>query len=339
MSTGDVVVPIEDRREHPLRGIDRGLSPNDMPVPSEPRTDRAIDHPRTDLGTNSPGPPLLLGSGSVADEHLVVTSMVELARVASGFDFSEHRMTDAGQATGGFVIAVVGRRPAAASTAFQAYSLTLFDTAYHGGPEHDEPRPLLTLRVRRSVVASHTRLGSRLFGATSIRVPMPAAEVVAQFLEKIAELARLGLPSAPVLADHTPSLLGKAIDVTAGRLPRQASSELAVSAQVSSYLHANYRNSSLTIDDIARFFSISRRTLFRVMGQGGISGRLRELRVDHARHTLKAYPEKTIAEIADEAGFKDERAFYRAFGKVEFMTPSEYRSATPRAVHNPIRAD
>ncbi|WP_156529346.1 AraC family transcriptional regulator, partial [Gordonia sp. 852002-10350_SCH5691597] len=52
---------------------------------------------------------------------------------------------------------------------------------------------------------------------------------------------------------------------------------------------------------------------------------LRRARVEAAQNLLRNHPTKSISHISREAGFNDERSFYRTFRTITGMTPNDYR--------------
>jgi len=88
------------------------------------------------------------------------------------------------------------------------------------------------------------------------------------------------------------------------------------------------------VDDIAAEFYISRRTVYHVFEDVGMtpSDYLRRQRVELAarRLTDPEWEHRTIGEIAAGAGFEDATTFTRAFRREHGMTPREWRIAGGR---------
>ncbi|MBW0274391.1 hypothetical protein ATM97_09205 [Nocardia sp. MH4] len=91
-------------------------------------------------------------------------------------------------------------------------------------------------------------------------------------------------------------------------------------------LQDNLADPDLTAQRIAAACGMSRRKLFRVIGdEGGPTTLLRAMRVDRARELLTSAPERTVSSIARACGFTSDRNFYRVFRGETGMTPAEYR--------------
>jgi AraC-like DNA-binding protein len=83
-----------------------------------------------------------------------------------------------------------------------------------------------------------------------------------------------------------------------------------------------------TIDDAAVSLGMSRRRfteLFRDIAGETWLHRVQRLRIDHARHLLR-HTDRTVLSIAFECGFGDLSGFYRAFGRFERLSPTEWRA-------------
>ncbi|MFD4725309.1 helix-turn-helix domain-containing protein [Streptomyces seoulensis] len=95
------------------------------------------------------------------------------------------------------------------------------------------------------------------------------------------------------------------------------------------YMRKHLADPDLDAEGIATGLHLSRRTLFRLFEGTGesVMARLRSLRLERARLTLRTQPGKQISTIALETGFSSAMHFYRAFRTVTGMTPSEYREA------------
>ena len=50
-------------------------------------------------------------------------------------------------------------------------------------------------------------------------------------------------------------------------------------------------------------------------------------RIRYAQEQMRAHPERSLSEIAAEAGFANEKSFFRSFKKYVGMTPGEWRSS------------
>ncbi|HEV7648306.1 MAG TPA: AraC family transcriptional regulator [Actinophytocola sp.] len=94
------------------------------------------------------------------------------------------------------------------------------------------------------------------------------------------------------------------------------------------YIKENLADPALSADRIADALFISRRRLYQLFDDGdGVSGRIRQLRIDRARELLgdPAHAVKGIGEISRQCGFANAAHFSRTFRKVVGETPRDYR--------------
>lgn len=94
------------------------------------------------------------------------------------------------------------------------------------------------------------------------------------------------------------------------------------------YIKQNLSDPSLTAERIAEALFISRRRLYQLFDDGdGVSGRIRQLRIDRARELLSdpAHAVRGVGEISRQCGFANAAHFSRTFRKVVGETPREYR--------------
>jgi AraC-like DNA-binding protein len=94
------------------------------------------------------------------------------------------------------------------------------------------------------------------------------------------------------------------------------------------YIRENLADPGLTADRIADALFISRRRLYQLFDDGdGVSGRIRQLRIDRAKELLgdPAHATRGIGEISKQCGFANAAHFSRTFRKVVGETPRDYR--------------
>ncbi|TDQ05496.1 helix-turn-helix transcriptional regulator [Labedaea rhizosphaerae] len=94
------------------------------------------------------------------------------------------------------------------------------------------------------------------------------------------------------------------------------------------YIKQHLSDPSLTAERIAEALFISRRRLYQLFDDGdGVSGRIRQLRIDRARELLSdpAHAVRGVGEISRQCGFANAAHFSRTFRKVVGETPREYR--------------
>ncbi|WP_336087284.1 helix-turn-helix transcriptional regulator [Nocardia sp. SSK8] len=260
---------------------------------------------------------------------LIDTDSLSLAWSRCGGHISTRTPRHIARATEEFVITIVDMPD---TTTFDPAdlrpgALALFDTSRPTRLRLEQHRSMLVTRMRRETIAALATVGEPLFGAPSMIAPDPSAQVLANFVASLARLAVSAPEQAASLATHAPQLTAALIDLSVGAQVSEQTSETHLKARVERFLAAGYRDPDLTADEVAKACFISRRTLFRVVGEDGVARTLRQLRIAHVRRALLRYPDKSITAIAAEAGFRSERTLYRAFQSALSMTPTEFRRA------------
>ncbi|MPZ81064.1 MAG: helix-turn-helix domain-containing protein [Actinophytocola sp.] len=99
------------------------------------------------------------------------------------------------------------------------------------------------------------------------------------------------------------------------------------------YIKENLADPALSADRIADALFISRRRLYQLFDDGdGVSGRIRQLRIDRAKELLgdPAHAVKGIGEISRQCGFANAAHFSRTFRKVVGEAPRDYRDRVLR---------
>jgi AraC-like DNA-binding protein len=94
------------------------------------------------------------------------------------------------------------------------------------------------------------------------------------------------------------------------------------------FIKENLSDPALSADRIADALFISRRRLYQLFDDGdGVSGRIRQLRIDRAKELLgdPAHAVRGIGEISRQCGFANAAHFSRTFRKAVGQTPRDYR--------------
>jgi AraC-like DNA-binding protein len=94
------------------------------------------------------------------------------------------------------------------------------------------------------------------------------------------------------------------------------------------YIRAHLSDPTLTAERIADALFISRRRLYQLFDDGdGVSGRIRQLRIDRAKELLSdpAHASRGIGVISKQCGFANAAHFSRTFRKSVGESPSDYR--------------
>jgi len=96
--------------------------------------------------------------------------------------------------------------------------------------------------------------------------------------------------------------------------------------EIQEWMHGRY-NADLTLEDIARHFDLSVRTLNRnfkkATGKSPMQY-LQQVRIDNAKELLKA-TNLSIAEVAFSVGYPDSSYFSALFRRLMSLSPKEYR--------------
>lgn len=162
---------------------------------------------------------------------------------------------------------------------------------------------------------------------------IPAGETSRVFFSFVAESQRITRATA-TQPDHEAAEIARDLAATmirsaaAGRrvVPRTAGGLL---RSIEAHAEANLR--SITVDDLAREFSVSRRRLYDLFGKLGTtpSDFLRGRRLESAAERLRNGDDARlmISEIAAAAGFDDQTTFTRAFRRAYGVSPREWRRA------------
>ena len=89
-----------------------------------------------------------------------------------------------------------------------------------------------------------------------------------------------------------------------------------------------YLQKTFKLTDVAQIFSINRTYLSRLFNEGyhqSFSEVVRSYRIEYAKTLLWKYPEMSMAEVAEKSGFSSDKVFFRAFGIIMQMTPSQFK--------------
>lgn len=165
----------------------------------------------------------------------------------------------------------------------------------------------------------------------------PDGRRVARLLQGYAEMALAARPddaSVPMLGAHMLDLLAYA-DGIAGAPPERRVSPDTRRAMIEGFVRRNLTDPSLSAQTVAHAFGISARYLHKLFAGADttFSGFVNDLRLDRAA-SLLALPDdgnRTILQIALEAGFGDLSHFNRRFKRRFGETPRDFRQRARRA--------
>ncbi len=100
-----------------------------------------------------------------------------------------------------------------------------------------------------------------------------------------------------------------------------------IARDIMNYIEANFGDSDLSLEKVAKIFYISQNHVSRVLkSKIGKSYKeyLNDVRINEAKRLLKNTP-MTVLNVANSVGYTDIRAFNRLFKKYTNQTPNEYR--------------
>jgi AraC-like DNA-binding protein len=174
------------------------------------------------------------------------------------------------------------------------------------------PKPELGLRDTRALTARRLGRGG------------PGAAISAFFVALSGTAGQA--PSAAALLPHAVGLLaaGASFAARTGPTGERAHDALA-RERVGAFLRRHLDDPRLDADAVARGCGVSRSTLYRIVGDEGVSAQLRRMRMDRAKRLLVEDPARPVGAVATACGFDSESGFHRAFRAATGRTPGAYR--------------
>ncbi|GAA5153610.1 helix-turn-helix domain-containing protein [Pseudonocardia eucalypti] len=203
-------------------------------------------------------------------------------------------------------------------------TMTFYDSTVPYTLEFDAPFRQLIVQVPRAMLPVGV-----LGGATAVGLaPHGPGGVVADFLLGLHRLRRTHPAAAAVLVPHAVGLVDGALRLAEGSGSWSAAAGSAhLRERVHRFVAAHAREADLDVNRVATACGISRRTLFRVLAEGGegFTELVRRHRVRRAKELLRAHPGRLLSTVAHESGFGGEAQLHRAFRAVTGTTPGAYR--------------
>ncbi|MFD6059484.1 AraC family transcriptional regulator [Rhodococcus wratislaviensis] len=204
-----------------------------------------------------------------------------------------------------------------------AGAMAFYDSTRPYSLQCDEPCSQLVVQVpKRELSIRDTRqLTARTLGSGT------PGTVVSTFLMSLRDAARDDAAQTAVLFPHAVGLLSAAASFASSSELGPRDVNALVRQQVSDFLHRNFADSRLDAHTVAQACNVSRRSLYRVVGDEGVAGQLRRIRIERAKQMLVHNPARPIGAVATACGFDSESGFHRAFRELTGQTPGDYRQA------------
>ena len=214
----------------------------------------------------------------------------------------------------------------------QAGDMILLDTELDFDVSFPAGVRVLVWELSRSALAPLLAAPERAVGRRLSAKRGPSA-VLANFARALAQQAgTLGAPAQRSLQLHLASLIALSLGSTAEvRETRQVAWRVARRQQILSYVEAHLPESDLTPARAAHDLGMSRRWLYALFDEGGVSfaAWVARRRLEECMKLLSDpdHDHLTIAQIAFRCGFNDLSTFNRRFRARFAMTPTDARRA------------
>ncbi|MFE3447145.1 helix-turn-helix domain-containing protein [Nocardia sp. NPDC059180] len=186
----------------------------------------------------------------------------------------------------------------------------------------------LMIRVSKDALIRSAGLGEDDFPAATVLEPVAHGALVIDYFRRLVTLPPESLRATPLLNAGV-EILGAALALGGGRDPIAPAGQVFDREVIVKYLRERLSDPALNTERLAQLCGVSRRKLFRALGDdvGGPMALLRRMRTERACELLIAAPDRTVASIARACGFTGDRNFYRVFRGETDMTPAEYRES------------
>jgi AraC-like DNA-binding protein len=259
-------------------------------------------------------------------EHVPVGD-VELSTVVAGGQHVRRTRALIAQGAEEFLLASIqvdgqGRVEQDGRTALlSAGDMAFYDSTRPYTLHFDDPFQQLVVQApKREVMLRDTReLTARTLGSGTL------GAVVSTFFRSLSDTAKADVDGGAVLAPHAVGLLSAAASYAGRQALSPPAADAMLRQRVLEFLRHNLADPGLDAEAVARACNVSRRTLYRIVGDEGIATRLRRMRIEHAQAILLANQHMPVGAVAAACGFETESGFYRAFHAATGETPAEYR--------------
>jgi AraC-like DNA-binding protein len=201
--------------------------------------------------------------------------------------------------------------------------IAFYDSTRPYTPHFDDPFRQLVVQIpKRELMLRDTRRMT----ARALRHGT-AGGVVATFFTSLFGVAKGSPEQSGVLLPHAVGLLAAAASFAGCAEPGPDAAEALACERVLDFLRRNLADPRLDAATVAKACHVSRRTLYRMLGDEGVAARLRRMRIERAQVMLLHEPERPVALVGFACGFDSESGFHRAFRATTGITPGEYRKA------------
>lgn len=157
--------------------------------------------------------------------------------------------------------------------------------------------------------------------------PRGPGGVIPQFFTSLAREMKSSPEQSMVLLPHAIGLLSAAASFANRSRPEPGAVEALAQERVLDFMRRNLSDPGLDAATIAKACNVSRRTLYRIVGEEGVGTRLRRMRIERAKAMLLDEPTRPVGSVGVACGFDSESGFYRAFRGATGQTPGSFREA------------
>lgn len=127
------------------------------------------------------------------------------------------------------------------------------------------------------------------------------------------------------LVPHAVSMVSAAAAFADNTRPSADGAEAVLRERAVGFVRAHYADPRLDAETVAAACGVSRRSLYRILGEGGLAARLRSVRISRAQDMLVECPGFPVGRVGRACGFDSESGFHRAFRAAVGCTPGAYR--------------
>lgn len=149
--------------------------------------------------------------------------------------------------------------------------------------------------------------------------------VAAAFFTSFQQAMKANPRQSGCLVPHAVSVLSAAASFADSTRPSADGADALLRERVLGFLRRHYADPRLDGETVAAACGMSRRNLYRILGDGGFAARLRSFRITRAKEMLVECPGLPVGRVGRACGFDSESGFHRAFRAAAGHTPGQYR--------------